>query len=61
MNTSRARPILVSTATAKQIIDIGNTKFWQLVKAGKIQMVDVAGRRMVVYDSLEKLAQLQDA
>ena len=57
MNASKARPILVSTATAKQIIDVGNTKFWQLVKSKKIEMVDVEGRRMVVFASLEKLAE----
>lgn len=50
------RPLLVSAPRARQIIDVGNTKFWELVKAGKIQMANVGGRRMVVYSSLEALA-----
>jgi hypothetical protein len=49
-------PLLVSTTTAKRVCDFGNTKFWALVKAGKIEMVDVGtGRRSVVYASLKKL------
>ena len=51
------KPLLVSAPRARRILDVGNTKFWELVKAGKIKMADVGGRRMVVYASLEALAQ----
>jgi len=51
------KPLLVSAPKARKVIDVGNTKFWALVKAGKIKMVEVGGRRMVVYASLEALAQ----
>ena len=50
------KPLLVSGPHARRILDVGNTKFWALVKAGKITMADVGGRRMVVYASLEALA-----
>jgi hypothetical protein len=53
------KPLLVSAPRARKIIDVGNTKFWELVKEGKIQMADVGGRRMVVYASLEALANPQ--
>jgi hypothetical protein len=49
-------PLLVSASQARRIIGVRNTKFWQLVKSGKIQMANVGGRRMVVYASLEALA-----
>src|SRR5947209_7933319 len=49
-------PIVVSTTTARNVIDVGNTKFWALVKAGTIELVEVGGRKMVVYDSLKRLA-----
>jgi hypothetical protein len=55
------KPLLVSPSRAREIIDVGNTKFWELVKAGKIQMVEVGRRRMVVYASLEELARPQQA
>jgi hypothetical protein len=50
------RPLLVSAPRARKIIDVGNTKFWELVKTGAIRMIEVGGRRMVVYASLETLA-----
>ena len=57
MDELRHKPLLVPGPTARRIIGVGNTKFWDLVKAGKIEMVEVGGSRMVVYASLEKLAQ----
>ena len=55
--TIQDKPLLVSGPKARRIIGVGNTKFWEMVKAGKIKMADVGGRRMVVYASLESLAQ----
>jgi hypothetical protein len=57
MNTALDKPLLVSSNRAREILDIGQTKFWAMVKAGKIRMADTGGRRMVVYASLEALAQ----
>jgi hypothetical protein len=54
--TTSDRPLLVSAPKARKIIDVGNTKFWELVKSGEIKMANVGGRRMVVYSSLEALA-----
>jgi hypothetical protein len=55
--TAPNTPLLVSASRARQLIGVKNTKFWELVKSGRIQMADVGGRRMVVYKSLETLAQ----
>jgi hypothetical protein len=54
---AKFEPLLVTATSAKEILQIGNTKFWRLVKLGKIQMAETAGRRMVVYASLKALAQ----
>ena len=49
-------PILVSVSTARRLLDIGNTKFWALVKAGKLEMVHTGtGRRSVSYRSIKSL------
>jgi hypothetical protein len=50
------KPLLVSGRRARKLIDVGETKFWAMVKANKIKLVDIGGRRMVVYASLEALA-----
>ncbi len=57
MDDNEFKPLLVPGTVARKIIGVGNTKFWELVKDGKITMADVGGRRMVVYASLEALAQ----
>jgi hypothetical protein len=50
------KPILVKAVTARRLLDIGNDKFWRMVKAGKIRMVDIGyGARMVDYKSIEAL------
>jgi hypothetical protein len=51
------RPRLVAPTYAREnIIHCGRTKFWALVKAGKIRMVDVGvGRKMVDVDSIEAM------
>lgn len=51
------KPLLVSGPRARKIIDVGNTKYWDLVKSGIIETVQVGNRRMAVYASLERLAQ----
>jgi hypothetical protein len=56
MDRSDWKPLLVSNTQAKRAIGVGNTKYWELVKAGKIKTVDVGGRSMAVYASLEALA-----
>ncbi len=35
------KPLLVTASQARQLIGVGNTLFWELVKAGKIEMVDI--------------------
>jgi len=48
-------PLLISAPRARRMLDIGQTKFWAMVKAGKIKMADTGGRRMVVFASLNAL------
>lgn len=51
------KPILVNGPTARKLIGCARTKYHALVKAGRIETVVISGRRMVVYSSLERLAQ----
>ena len=49
-------PLIVSKSTAKRLLDVSDTKFRGLVKAGVIEMTDSLGRPAVIYASLERLA-----
>ena len=57
MTVTTDKPLLVSSIRARKFLGIGNTKFWAMVKAGKIKMAETGGRRLVVYASLEALTQ----
>lgn len=52
---SSLEPLTVSAQTAQRLLDIGNTKFWLLVKEGRIELTEVGRRRMVIYQSLKAL------
>ncbi len=50
------RPLVVAGPTARKLLSIGNTKYWELVRAGKIEMADIGGRRMPTVENIERLA-----
>lgn len=50
------KPLTVSGPQARRLLNVGNTKFWALVKSGAIETVEIGNRKMVVYASLERLA-----
>jgi hypothetical protein len=37
---------VVVTGGIREILDIGETKFWAMVKAGKIKLAETGGRRL---------------
>ena len=55
MNATLEKPLLVSAPRAREILDVRTTKFWAMVKSGRITMAETGWRRMVVYASLEAL------
>jgi excisionase family DNA binding protein len=50
------KPITVTVPTALSVTGIGRTKFYELVKAGRIRTVPIGRRTLVIYADLEKLA-----
>jgi hypothetical protein len=57
MDAIEMEPLLVTGPVARKLIGVGNTKYWEIVKAGQIETVELGGRKMVVYASLKKLAE----
>jgi len=56
MSDSPLKPILVTVAQARQIINVGNTKLYELIKEGRINTVNVGRSTLVRYADLEALA-----
>lgn len=50
------KPITITIETALRISGLGRTKFYELINEGKIKTTTIGRRRLVVYASLEALA-----
>ena len=50
------KPITVTVATALAVTGLGRTKFYELVKQGRIRTRGIGRRTLVVYADLESLA-----
>jgi excisionase family DNA binding protein len=55
-NDGPLAPLLVSVKTACELLDIGNTTAWKLIKDGKIETVHVGKKRLCTYASIMRLA-----
>jgi hypothetical protein len=49
------KPLAVPVKTACQLVGVGNTSMWALIKTGRVKTVSVGRRRLVIYASLEAL------
>jgi excisionase family DNA binding protein len=57
---SQIEPLSVTVRRASELTGIGQTKLWEMIGAGVIESVKIAGRRLLLYESLKKLvAQVQ--
>lgn len=57
MGEPALKPITVTVTTALAITGLGRTKFYELVKEGRIRTVAIGRRTLVVFADLEKLAE----
>lgn len=49
------KPIMVTVAMALAVTGLGRTKFYELVKEGRIRTREIGRRTLVVYADLESL------
>lgn len=57
MATCPPEPLLTSKANGRRMLgDIGSTKFDELIASGQIESVKIGSRRLVVIDSVRRLA-----
>ena len=52
-----SQPLAVSVKTACQLLGIGNTTAWFLIKTGRLRTIKIGRRRLVIYASLEALTE----
>ena len=55
-----AKPLTVTTETARRLIGIGNTTLYKLVKEGRLRTARVGSRTLVVYRDIERLLGIDD-
>ena len=53
--SSGMKPLAVPVNTASKLLGVGNTKMWELIKDGRVKTISIDRRRLVIYDSLERL------
>jgi excisionase family DNA binding protein len=56
MSETALKPITVTVPTALAVTGIGRTKFYELVKQGRVRTIAIGRRTLVIYADLEKLA-----
>lgn len=54
--TESSKPLAVTVACACDLIGVGRTTIWRLVKDGYVDSIKIGRRRLVVFASLEALA-----
>jgi excisionase family DNA binding protein len=60
-NSTPTDPITVTIREACRLLGIGNTSIYGLIGDGRLKTITIGRRRLVVYQSLVKLAQAGDA
>ncbi|GGD61698.1 hypothetical protein GCM10010990_08970 [Croceicoccus mobilis] len=57
MHADSPEPLLTSKANGRRMLgDIGSTKFDELIASGQVESVKIGSRRLVVIESLRRLA-----
>ena len=49
------KPLAVTVKTACNLLGVGNTTMWALIKSGRVTTISIGRRRLVTFGSLESL------
>jgi excisionase family DNA binding protein len=50
-----AKPLAVSVRVACNLLGVGNTTMWGLIKSDRVKTIRIGRRRLIIYASLEAL------
>jgi hypothetical protein len=51
------KPLAITIKTTGDVLGIGLTKTWELVKEGKLETIAIGTRRLVLFASIERLVE----
>jgi excisionase family DNA binding protein len=51
----RQKPLAVSVKRGRELLDIGNTKIWEMINDGQLKSIKLGGKRLIIYSSIESL------
>ncbi len=54
------KPLTVSIKRACEILDVGHTTMWGLIRAERVKTISIGRKRLVIYASLEALVAAPD-
>lgn len=54
-SSDRGKPLAIPVKIACNLMGVGNTTMWGLIKAGRVKTISIGRRRLVLYASLEAL------
>ncbi len=49
------KPLTVSIKRACEVLDVGHTTMWGLIRAERVKTISIGRKRLVIYSSLEAL------
>ena len=53
--TKIIKPLTVSVAEACELIGVGRTTMWVLIRSGRLKTLSIGRRRLIVFESLQEL------
>jgi hypothetical protein len=54
-SSALGKPLTVTIKKTKELSGLGNTKIYELIKDGRLKVVKVDGRTLIIFASLEAL------
>jgi hypothetical protein len=57
---SAGKPLAVNVRNMCRLLDIGNTKAWELISQGRVKTFMIGRKRLVVFASIEQLTRSEE-
>jgi excisionase family DNA binding protein len=51
----QSAPLAVSVKKACELIDVGQTTMWAMIRDGRVSSIKIGKKRLIIYKSLEQL------
>jgi excisionase family DNA binding protein len=55
------KPLTVSVRRARQLLDVGKTKIFEMIEDGRLKSLKIDRKRLIIYSSIEALIESKAA